>query len=57
MTYKPANEIKENRDIGNDRSVTASSFSILLELVNERKINTKQKKQFVEILIKKIEED
>ena len=49
--------VKENRGISNDRSVIASSFSILLELVNERKINTKQKKQFGEILIKKIEED
>ncbi|MAU57817.1 MAG: hypothetical protein CML84_06910, partial [Rhodobiaceae bacterium] len=49
--------VKENRGISNDRSVIASSFSILLELVNERKINTKQKNQFGEILIKKIEED
>ena len=49
--------VTENRGISNNRSATASSFSILLELVSEQKVNTKQEKQFGKILIKKIEED
>ena len=47
--------LKENRDIDNDRSIAASSFSVLLDMVNEQKIYTKQQSQFGEILIKKID--
>ncbi len=45
--------IKENKDVDNDKSITASSFSVLLDMVNEQKINAKQQKQFGEIHIKK----
>lgn len=49
--------IRENKYIENDRSVAASSFSVLLDMVNEQKAHTKQEKQFGEILIKKIGND
>ncbi len=45
--------IKENKDVDNDKSITASSFSVLLDMINEQKINAKQQKQFGEIHIKK----
>tara|TARA_B100000925_G_scaffold291708_1_gene280903 strand:+ start:66 stop:821 length:756 start_codon:yes stop_codon:yes gene_type:complete len=49
--------IRENKYFENDRSVAASSFSVLLDMVNEQKAHTKQEKQFGEILIKKIGND
>ena len=41
----------------NDKSVAASTFSVLLDMVNEQKAFTKQEKQFGEIFVKKIGND
>ena len=49
--------VSENKYTENDRSVAASAFSVLLDMVNEQKALTKQEKQFGEILIKKIGND
>ena len=49
--------VSENKNTENNRSVAASSFSVLLDMVNEQKAYTKQEKQFGEILIKKIDND
>ena len=46
--------VSKNKYSENDRSVAASAFSVLLDMVNEQKAYTKQEKQFGEILIKKI---
>ena len=49
--------VSKNKHIENDRSVAASAFSVLLDMVNEQKAYTKQEKQFGEILVKKIGSD
>ena len=49
--------VSENKYTENDRSVVASTFCVLLDMVNEQKAITKQEKQFGEILIKKIGND
>ena len=49
--------VSKNKYTANDRSVAASAFSVLLDMVNEQKAYTKQEKQFGEILVKKIGED
>ena len=49
--------VSENKNTENNRSVAASSFSVLLDMVNEQKAYTKQEKQFGEILIKRIDND
>ena len=49
--------VTKNKYTANDRSVAASAFSVLLDMVNEQKAYTKQEKQFGEILVKKIEKD
>lgn len=49
--------VSKNKYTANDRSVAASAFSVLLDMVNEQKAYTKQEKQFGEILVKKIGKD
>ena len=49
--------VSKNKYTANDRSVAASAFSVLLDMVNEQKAYTKQEKQFGEILVKKIGND
>ena len=49
--------VSKNKYTENDKSVAASTFSVLLDLVNEQKAYTKQEKQFGEILVKKIGND
>lgn len=49
--------VSKNKYTDNDRSVAASAFSVLLDMVNEQKAHTKQEKQFGEILVKKIGND
>ena len=49
--------VTKNKYTANDRSVAASAFSVLLDMVNEQKAYTKQEKQFGEILVKKIGKD
>ena len=49
--------VSKNKYTANDRSVAASAFSVLLDMVNEQKADTKQEKQFGEILVKKIGKD
>ncbi len=49
--------VSENKYTENNRSITASAFSVLLDMVKEQKAHTKQEKQFGEILIKKIGHD
>ena len=49
--------MSKNKYTANDRSVAASAFSVLLDMVNEQKADTKQEKQFGEILVKKIGKD
>ena len=46
--------VSKNKYSENDRSVAASAFSVLLDMVNEQKACTKQEKQFGKILVKKI---
>ena len=49
--------VSKNKYSENDRSVAASAFSVLLDMVNEQKACTKQEKQFGKILVKKIGND
>ena len=49
--------LSKNKYSENDRSVAASAFSVLLDMVNEQKACTKQEKQFGKILVKKIGND
>ena len=49
--------VSKNKYTANDRSVAASAFSVLLDMVNEQKAYTKQEKQYGEILVKKIGKD
>ena len=49
--------VSKNKYTENDRSVAASTFSVLLDMVNEQKAFTKQEKQFGEIFVKKIGND
>ena len=51
------NVLNNDVDTSNKRSKMASTFSVILNMVNEKKILTKQDTRFGDIYIKKIDED